>query len=199
MNRTNTLPAPVLKALRAETAGENISWAAQPNPWRCLVAASPIWLFAVPWTVFSLGMMGMMLAGPVSGKPPPDSLNGMGFYAMYGGVLFMVPFVAVGVLMMAAPIWIYLTSFRTVYAITGKRLLIVTAGRQLQVKQFDPKFITRFERTEARDGSGSLKMFLGSRKDSDGDTVETQESLSYVANVKKAEQLLQHIRQRDTV
>ena len=193
------LPPPLAKALKAETKGELVTWTGQPHAARSFVFSAPIWLFAVPWTTFSLFMMGTMAAGPLMGKQVPESFGTWGVSAVFAGMIFMVPFVAIGFLMMSAPFWAYFTARQTVYAITDKRLIILNEGRHRKVQGIEPDTMRQFTRTESTKGSGSLKITLGFTKDSDGDTVETQETLWYVPNVRRAEQLLQALRQKTKV
>jgi hypothetical protein len=199
MNMTTDLPAPLAKALKAETTGERVTWVGQPDPRRTFWFTTPIWLFGVPWTIFSLGMFSALTAGALFGKPVPDTLGSWGAVAVLIGAIFLIPFVAVGFGMIITPFWVHRKAKHTVYAITDKRLVIVTEGRSRKVQSVEPAAMQAFTRTEKRDGSGSLKITLGFKKDSDGDTVETHETLSYVPGVRRAEQLLQELRQQQKV
>ena len=64
-------------ALRSELApGEQLLWHASPDP-RRLKAAFAIWVFAVPWTVFSLVWTALATL-PWAAGPPKDAM-GWGF------------------------------------------------------------------------------------------------------------------------
>jgi hypothetical protein len=78
----------------------------------------------------------------------------------------------------------------TVHVLGDRRFVTLTNGRKLKVKSFITAAITRTERTERRNGSGTLKVVFGSRRDSDGDKVDDEEVLYGIRDVRKAERLV---------
>lgn len=190
------MPPHLMKALKAETLGDRVVYAVQPKPFPTFRATLPIWLMGVPWTALTTFLIVMMAAGPVSGKPVPDSLGASGATGLVLGLLFVSVFAAIGWGMMLAPFWAYWRAKHTVYAVTKQRLIILTQTRNLKVQSIEPHGMHGFTRVEKRDGSGTLTIMLGFKKDSDGDVTEKTETLWCVPGVKRLEQQLQHLRQQ---
>lgn len=196
MTWTKDLPPPLMKALKAETAGDPVVYAVQPKPWPTFRATLPIWLMGIPWTALTTGLLFMALAGPLSGKPPPGTLGTSGAMALLMMALFISIFVLIGWGMMLAPFWAYRKAKQTVYAITKSRLIILTKGRNLKVQSIEPDGMRGFTRQERRDGSGTLTILQGFTKDSDGDPATKSETLWCVPAVKRLESRLQELRSR---
>ncbi|MEZ5854218.1 MAG: hypothetical protein R3D67_05510 [Hyphomicrobiaceae bacterium] len=153
-----------------------------------LFVSSLVWLFAIPWTAFSLAWEVMALQGWFSGKTPPS-----GMLLLFGIVfpLFGVPFVAIGLAMMGTPLWAWWSARHTAHVVGEKRIATITVGRDLKVKTWATSAILRTERAQRRNGSGTLKIILGRRKDSDGDVVEETETLYGIADVAEVERRVQ--------
>jgi hypothetical protein len=187
MSNVTDLPRHLREPVVREFQGERILWTGRPRAGLAFRAALLIWLFAIPWTAFTMGWETMALSGWLSGKPAPSGAN-----LMFGIVfpLFGLPFVLVGLGMMAAPFYAYWWAGRTAMVIGEKRLAMVTVGRRLRVKSYRKETILRTERTERADGSGTLKVITGARRDSEGDRVESSETLYGIADVRAVERLL---------
>ncbi|MDX2158121.1 MAG: hypothetical protein SFW09_16595 [Hyphomicrobiaceae bacterium] len=187
MSTPTSLPRRLRDALAKELPGEPILWTGRPSALRAFLASLPIWLFAIPWTAFSLGWEYMALGGWLSGKPPPSpthSIMGIVF------PLFGLPFVLIGIGMMLAPFAAWSRARRTVHAVSNHRFLTITVGRRLTVKSHATSSIVRTERIERRDGTGTLKVVTGIRRDSDGDRVEDTEVLIGIPEVRKVDRLI---------
>lgn len=188
MSTVAELPRRQREAVIKEFQGEAIRWVGRPSAWRSFLVASLIWLFAVPWTAFSLGWEWMALGGWLSGKPSPSSAH-----TVFGIVfpLFGVPFVLVGLGMMATPFLAWIWARRTVHVVGDRRFATMTVSRRkLKVKSYPIGNIVRTERSEKRDGTGTLKVITGMRRDSDGDKVEDTEVLYGIRDVAKVERLI---------
>lgn len=187
MGTVNDLPLWMRDAVNREFPGERILWAGRPSATRTFLVSLLIWLFAIPWTAFSLGWEWMALGGWLSGKPSPSTTH-----SIMGVVfpLFGVPFVLVGLGMMATPFLAWRWARRTVHIIGDKRIVTMTVGRSLKVKTHPTASITRLERIERRGGSGTLKVIMGTHRDSDGDKTETTEVFYGIPEVRKVERLL---------
>lgn len=193
------LPAPLLKALKAETSRDPVLYAVQPQPWLTFRATLPIWIMGIPWTALTMALLFAALAGPLSGTPPPADLGLSGSLTTKVLALFISMFVLIGWGMMLAPVWAHWQARRTVYAITGTRLIILTLGRTLKVQSIEPQGMRGFTRWERRDGSGTLTILQGFTKDSDGDTAEKNETLWCVPEVKRLDSLLQDLRSKNKI
>jgi len=161
----------VQRALRESTPGERILWAGQPEG-RRMTMAFALWLFAIPWTAFSLAWEAMalipLLSGSISGTKAPS-----GMMLVFGIVfpLFGLPFVAIGFWMLWQPIAAVRRARRTVYALTDRRLIEVIVGAATSVKSVMLDRIGPIERSAGPDGWGTLRVQTGSHVDSDGDRI----------------------------
>lgn len=195
MATNNEMPHRLAEVIKRETKGERIRWTGRPSPWRALLSSLGVWLFALPWTVFSLAMMGALASGFLLGKPVPPSLGVAGVLGVAVGVLFMVPFVAVGIGMLSIPFIALWSARNSVHLVTDKRLVTIRSGwRSTKVTTVWPAEILSMERRENRAGVGNLKIVLGSSRDSDGDRTTTSETLSGVNDVRRVEELLSGLR-----
>jgi len=187
MSTVNDLPRWMRDAVTREFPGERILWAGRPSATRTFLVSLLIWLFAIPWTAFSLGWAWMALGGWLSGKPPKN-----GFETIFGFVfpLFGLPFVLIGLGLMALPFFAWLSARRTAHVISDKRLVTLRIGRKLKVKSYVLVAIARTERTEWRDGSGTLKVVAGYFRDSEDCTKEQIEMLYGIPEVRKVERLI---------
>jgi hypothetical protein len=162
---------------RELAAGESLLWSGRPDPVRSSRAAYGCWVFAVPWTAFSVFWM-LMASGVLSGK-----LN-LPF------ALFGLPFVLVGLGMLMAPRWAYASAKKTVYAVTNQRLIVMTEGRFRSVKSFYADDIGSLERRERPDGTGDLIFAKRAWRDSDGDRRYSETGFTGIRDVRSVEQLV---------
>ncbi len=189
MVRPPPMIEPELDAIlrRELMSGERILWSGQPNP-KKLYAAFGMWLFAIPWTVFALfweGMASMMLWSP--GTKTPDAIS-----YTFGIVfpLFGLPFIAVGFYMLAMPFKAIAKAKRTVFALTDRRVLSVTAGKSRETASVMIDQMGPFKVKAGSDGYGSLSIQTGSSIDSDGDRVTERFEIMGVPDVSRLEGLL---------
>ena len=186
-----TMPAALKAAVDRETRGEVVRWSGVTGPGLHRWAAFGIWLFAIPWLAFALAWEGTVLAMLFKSGPPPIKQGNWPILWGWAFALFGLPFVLVGLGMMAAPFYALRKAARTVYALTDTRLLVIEAGgKATTVKTIIPQRIVSTSRIERSDGAGSLTLTLGAAKDSDGDTVIERETLMAVPQVQRLEQLL---------
>jgi hypothetical protein len=141
-------------------AGERLLWHGRPLP-RVAWAVLGIWLFAVPWTAFSVFWTTMAFAGAQAF----DEVTVLS----YAFPLFGTPVIAVGVAMLAMPFLPLFAARKTLFAVTDQRLLRIYLGRRLATRSVPGERIGEIDRSERPDGSGSLKIAVGSHLDGDGD------------------------------
>lgn len=161
--------------LRSElVTGERLLWSARPNG--IGLAPFAIWLFAIPWTAFSLFWMAM------AGLFTMGSGNGMfSFFPLFG-----LPFLAIGIYMLAQPFIVRGQHGRTLYAITDQRVIRLSTGRRYKIETIEAERIQGVEADEAADGSGTLKLTLAN----DGGGRVQQLNLLGVPDVAKARRLI---------
>src|SRR5262249_39881197 len=119
------LPAWLQAAVDRETSGEQVRWQGRPGALRTFAGASLIWLFAVPWTAFVLFWESTAVGSWLFGKSTAGAGQGWGLVL----VLFGLPFVLIGLGMMALPFGALRSAHRTVHVLTNRRLLTITEGR----------------------------------------------------------------------
>jgi hypothetical protein len=185
MSGSELLPGRFANLALDEFVGERIKWTGMPDARRVFLIAGAIWLFAVPWTAFSLFWESITLSPFFAAKAPkmPDGLAIV--FSLIG-----LPFVLVGFGMMAAPFYMLRRARRTLHVITDRRLATVTIGNTLEVESFRGHDISLIHRLQNSDGSGTLKVTVGRMKDSDGDSVAKVHELVGVTDVRRAEDLL---------
>ncbi len=146
-----------------------------------------LWLFAVPWTAFSLFWESMAIRQFLSARQP-------GWGGMVA-VLWGVPFVVIGLGMMGAPFWAWRQAKRSVWILTNQRLALVTQGRRaMTIRSIYPDDILQIVRTEHEDGTGTLKLEYQATRDSDGDRKERNDIIAGVADVRGVEALIRSLK-----
>ena len=189
MTATMTTPQPLTvdAALRRElTAGERILWSAQPRATH-MKRGFGIWLFAIPWTVFSLGWEAASILPWFASSKTPEAIQWT-----FGIVfpLFGLPFVAIGFWMLWQPIRAMRLAGQTIYALTERRLIRVVTGPKSEFASVMLSQIGPMQRREARDGVGDLAIQTHSRVDSDGDRVTEKFLVTGVPDVARLERLI---------
>ncbi len=138
------------------------------------------YIFAIPWTAFSV-MWTVMATAATSSM----SDGGPGWIA-WAFPLFGLPFIVIGLGMLALP-WVPLMQKgRVLYAVTTKRVLRLGLGRELEVKAVPGRRIGMIERREGRDGTGVLRIAVKIGQDSDGDPRTEFFELGRIADVMSA-------------
>jgi hypothetical protein len=191
---TPNLPSPELESIlrRELLPAERLLWSGRPDPAR-LRAAFAIWLFAVPWTAFALFWEAMaFLPWMASTHTPP------GIQWSFGIIfpLFGLPFICVGLSMLWMPFKARRKAAQTIYGLTDRRLLRVTAGARREsasvlIRQMGPSDVTA-----DADGYGTLRVQTGTSRDSDGDKVTERFEVFGVPEVNRLEGLLLEQRAR---
>lgn len=180
---------PLEQALQRElSAGERVLWRGRRLPrvaWEGLF----IWIFAIPWTAFAVFWTVMASAGA-------QAVEGDAGVFGYAFPLFGVPFIAVGLAMLAAPFLPLFGAGRTLFAVTDQRLLRIYRGSRLKTRSVGGNTIGAIERTERSNGSGTLKIAVGSHVDSDGDRRIDHFELGEVADVLAAETRVRELAER---
>lgn len=175
-------------ALRGDlTAGERVLWHGVPDP-KYLNSGFAMWLFAIPWTAFSLGWTGIALAVYLSSFEKADT----GAVHIWGWImpLFGTPFIAVGGWMLYQPIRLRTEAGRTLHALTNRRLLSVTLGKTRISKSVDLAKLGPVTIKERANGWGDVSVETGSSVDSEGDRRTDRFEMTGVPDVARLKQLL---------
>jgi hypothetical protein len=146
-----------------------------------------IYIFAIPWTVFSLGWTGIAATAVASMGDEGPGLIAWAF------PLFGLPFIAVGAWMLSRPFVPLIEKGRVLYVVTDKRVLKLSLGRELEVNAVPADRIGPAERREARDGTGMLRLAVRIGKDSEGDRQPEHFVIGAVADVAGAQQAIGRI------
>ena len=174
------------QALRRElTTGERLLWSAQPRA-GLLKAGFGTWLFAIPWTVFSL-VWEMMALGVWFVDNTPDGLRWTFGIAM---PLFGVPFIVIGFWMLWSPVRAMQQARHTIYGLTSRRVLRVVQGRGREVESVLLDQMGPIKHRVRRDGTGDLDIQTGSHRDSDGDRVIDRFVINGIPDVERLERLI---------
>ncbi len=159
---------------------------------RISLSGFAMYLFAVPWTLFSLMWTGFAAAGVGS-----TEIDGAAGVLAWAFPLFGVPFVLIGFGLLAAPFLPLWERGKVLYAVTNQRVLKLRLGRTLNTTSTPLSRIAKIERVESKDGSGSLKLSIGSHKDSDGDIVTDHFAIGPVPDAFGAQRLITQLTEPD--
>ncbi|MEI6641363.1 MAG: hypothetical protein WCL10_04960 [Novosphingobium sp.] len=184
-----TMPDPLEldSILRRELMpGERLLWSGRPLPGK-LRAAFAIWFFAIPWTAFALFWEAMAFLPWMASSHTPSGIT-WSFGIIFP--LFGLPFIGVGLAMLWMPFKAQRKAAQTIYGLTDRRLLRVSAGRKrdsisVLVSQLGP-----IEVSADPDGAGNLRVQTGTSRDSDGDRVTERFEVLGVPDVGRLETLL---------
>lgn len=173
------------KLERELQAEESVEWQGMPVPRFFTAKSLAMFLFAIPWTAFAI----FWICGAAGFKLPDLS---EGFSPLMLFPLFGVPFVLVGLGMLASPLLSYLKDQKTLYAITNKRVIIISGGKTVEIKSFKPEQITEVTRRERKD-LGDLVIGQKFWQDSDRGRKSEEIGLFNIMNVLEANKALQKL------
>ncbi|WP_217896643.1 hypothetical protein [Novosphingobium sp. B 225] len=110
-----------------------------------------IWLFAIPWTAFALFWTWLAATPLREGQH-------IGGYIEYGFPLFGLPFILIGLGMLATPFRLLLRARRVVYALTDQRVIQLYAGRSTKVQSVQIDQVGQVDAQHDPDGYGRLSI-----------------------------------------
>lgn len=166
---------PLEQALKRElTRGERLKWQGKQLR-RVNKTGFGIYLFAIPWTAFSLFWMAMASGFGSAG-------GGDGFLSM-AFPLFGLPFVLIGLAMFASPLWPLFVAQKTIFAVTDKRVIRLRLGNSLKVEDVSPEQIGRISKKELSDGTGTITIVTGTYVSNRGRARDQTFKLGEVENV----------------
>lgn len=194
------IPYETGRLLNAELAsGETVLWSAQPQPRLLTPQSIGLVLFGIPWTAFAVFWI-VMASGITNGfhsQPPgypaPSRPAPFGFFPLIFP-LFGLPFVLVGLGMLSSPYWQRRKALKTVYAVTGRRALILEPNWRgsTTIRSIAPEQLKDRTRTQNPDGSGTLIFTRLTTVSSGGEGGTTTQTVGFVGipDVKAVDDLL---------
>ncbi|MEO7715558.1 MAG: hypothetical protein ABIY70_05110 [Capsulimonas sp.] len=168
---------------RELNAGETLLWTGRPDPVRSMRSSLGHFVFGVVWTAFIINAIVVSHSGN-------RGESGLGrLFGMYGLIfdLFFVPFILAGVWLLSHPLLTYRFALNTIYAITNKRVLIISSGRNKKVCTYFTDSINMLERTDHANGTGTVAF----NRDSDGDSHSVDAEFVGIPDARVVEELIQ--------
>jgi hypothetical protein len=166
--------------------GERLLWSARPAPHK-LRGVFMIWFFAIPWTAFALFWEAMAFLPWIASTHTPAGIT-WSFGIIFP--LFGLPFIAVGLGMLWMPFKVQRKAVQTIYGLTDRRMLRVSAGKQRDSASVLFHQMGPIDVSATADGYGNLRIQTGSSRDSDGDRVTERFEVLGVPDVARLEGLL---------
>lgn len=170
-------------------SGESLVWSGTADPRRAAISAFPAALFGIPFAGFALFWMSQAFRATraMAGNSHNAFVSGFKIFPLFG-----IPFFLVGLAVMLAPLWAFLTGRNTVYAVTNRRVMVISGTKSRAVKSFMPADIAGVEHRERPDGSGDI-VLMTNMLQRRGNNMSTQMKvpLCGIPNVKQvAEQVM---------
>lgn len=133
--------------------GESLQWTGTADPRRAALAALPASMFGIPFAGFALFWITAAYRGTHAiSKSSTNPMGGVfSFFPLFG-----LPFLLIGLGIVFAPLWAYLKAQKTAYAITDKRVLVITNGRTRTIKSCTPADIVSVDHCERDSGTGDV-------------------------------------------
>lgn len=168
--------------IRAELdTDEEVVWSGEPKPRAFTPEARGMFLFAIPWTAFSIFWIG----GASLGMREDMNLFTCAFPA------FGLPFVLIGFGMLSAPYFQRRTLERTAYVVTNRRVLVIDHDYRdrRSVRSYGASDLTPITKTVFEDETADL-MFAVSTSGTGSDATTKDIGFHGVRDVRGAEQAI---------
>ena len=170
-------------------SGETLFWAGSADPRRAALTAIPASIFGLPFAGFALFWISQSYrATSVMSKSAHNSfVSGFNVFPLFG-----LPFLLVGLAMVLAPLWAFLRGKSTVYAVTNRRVTIISGTNSRSVQSITPADIASVEHRERPDGSGDVVLMTNTlQRRGSNMAMPMKVALCGIPNVKQvAEQVL---------
>ena len=178
--------------LRAQSeleSGESLSWAGTADPGRSALGALPVAFFGIPFAGFALFWMSQAFrATAIMNKSAHNAFtSGFAIFPLFG-----IPFLFIGLAIVLAPFRVFLKAKSTVYAVTNRRVMVITGSKSRSVKSYTPADIASVEHRERPDGSGDIVLMTNTlQRAGNNMAMPMKVALCGVPNVKQvAEQVM---------
>jgi hypothetical protein len=141
--------------------GEKVRWAGLPSPHVAIRGGWWALVFGIGFAAIPLFMLGTALGMVGSDK---GQQNHFGFFF----VLFLVPFLGIGLWQAATPLRNYLRAANSVHVVTSERVMTLVGGRWGKAQSFYPKDIKGLDRRDLADGRATLRLDRGLHSNGEG-------------------------------
>jgi len=155
--------------------GERLLWAGQPDARRVGRQLLPVLYLGVPWTLIALR----------------SAIGWSGHEFPFSAFPFLFALAGLGIC--STPWCRYRTALVTYYAVTDRRVLILTEGKRRKLELYRPMDLCETERHELPDGSGDLLFARREEKDSDGGTRTVEIKFTGIPQVRAVERLVRQL------
>ena len=161
---------------------EKLLWSGQPAPYRIAMQTWPIFIIALPWTIFAL-----YWAATATGFKMPDfsAPNPLIFFPFIGALGSLI-----GLSLLALPFLVWRRARRTVYAVTDQRCMIIISNNRQYVNSYTDQDIGQIKCIERSGGKGDL-IFSSSASDAAKDLTRVGKTGFYgIDDVRRVEEIV---------
>jgi hypothetical protein len=139
--------------------GEGLQWSGIADPTRAALSALPTLIVGIPFAGFAFFWITMAYRGThaISKVSSNPIASGFSFLPLFG-----LPFLLIGISIVSAPLLAYRKGLKTVYAVTDKRVLVITDGRTRTVRSCTPADILSVDHRERAGGTGDVIIRINS-------------------------------------
>ncbi len=163
------IPEDVRHELRAD---ETPQWIGYPNPKRYAIQEGlGRCLFAILYTAFAVFWVSKVMQS----ASPHNSL-------------FVIPFILVGLYLLANPLLEYWRALRTIYVVTNQRVLILNGVLRPSKKVFAPSNLGDFDVERKHDGSGNIILSEEQKRAGEQGVYTVKIGFKAISNVREAEE-----------
>jgi hypothetical protein len=170
--------------------GESLLWSGPANPGRSAMSALPAALFGIPFAGFAFFWMSTAYHSTRNLANRHNALPS-GFSAF---PLFGLPFLLIGLAMIFSPLFVYLKGRSGVYAVTNRRVMLISGTSTRSVKSIIPNDIAEVDHRERPDGTGDVLIRTNSVMRTNNGTSQITVGLYGVPNVKEVAGLVLKLR-----
>jgi hypothetical protein len=153
------------------------------------MSALPVALFGIPFAAVAFSMMSNAYRGTHNLANHHTTLA-----SGFSVPLFGLPFLLIGVGITLSPLWVYLKGRSSVYAVTNRRVMLITGTSSRSVKSITPTDIAGVNYRERPDGRGDVLIRTNSVMRTNNGATQITVGLYGVPNVKEVAGLVMKLR-----
>lgn len=168
--------------------GESLQWTGTADAGRSALSALPATLFGIPFAGFAIFWMTAAFRGTHAMSKSASANPVAGVFSFFP--LFGLPFLLIGLGIVFAPLLAYFKGLKTVYAVTDKRVLVITDGRTRTVRSCTPADIISVDHRERAGGTGDVIIRTNSIMQARNSLSQMTIGLLGVSNVREVARLV---------